>query len=129
MNKLRILSAVALVAAAFNFTACDEEHTHSGPTVTINSPTGMFDSGDTITLSVRFEDDHELHEYAVTVTRVHDGEVVQTFSGHTHDMSFMLVRQFAVTTSENSDFRIDAVANNHDGLEGTATANFHVHPR
>jgi len=118
----------AMTAAAFNFIACENDTTLVGPTITINSPTGMFDSGDTVSLNITIEDKHELHEYTVTVTREHDDKIVETFSGHTHDKSYLLIRQFEVMTSEHSDFRIDAMANNHDGLEGTATAKFHVHP-
>jgi len=128
MNKFKTLAMTALAAATFHLSSCDNDHDHKAPTVTINGPSGMFDSGDTVTLSVTFTDEHELHDYLVTVTREHDNTVVQTFTGHSHDKQYMMVRQFPVMTMEHSDFRIDAQADNHDGLTGTATAKFHVHP-
>lgn len=128
MKKLRILSLAALAAAAFNFTACDDSHTHDGPTATILAPTGMFNSGDSVTLEVLFEAEHELHEYLVTVTREHDDSVVQSFSGHEHVSSYTLLETFVVHTAEHSDFRVDASVTDHDGGSATETASFHVHP-
>jgi len=128
MNTFRIFTIAATVAASLHLTSCDEGHVHKAPTVTITDPLGMFHSGDTVTLSVTFEDDHELHDYLVTVTREHDNTVVQSFSGHTHDKRHVFIRQFPVMTMEHSDFRVDAQADNHDGLVGSATAKFHVHP-
>jgi len=128
MKKLSILTMVAFAAAAFNLASCDEEHTHGGPSITINGPTGMLESGDTAHLSVTFTDDHELHEYLVQVVRELDDSTVQTFSGHSHEQTFTLEESFVVTTTDHSDFIINASVSNHDGESGTATATFHVHP-
>jgi len=128
MKKLSILTMAAFAATAFNLTSCDEEHTHDGPTITINDPTGMHHSGDTVLLSVTFTDDHELHEYLVQVVRELDDSTVQTFSGHTHEQTYTLEESFVVTTTDHSDFIINASASNHDGKSGTSTATFHVHP-
>jgi uncharacterized lipoprotein YajG len=128
MKILRTMTIAAIAAVSLHLTSCDDDHAHKAPTVTITAPSGMFHSGDTVTLSVTFEDEHELHDYLVTVTREHDNTVVQSFSGHTHDKRHVFIRQFQVMTMEHSDFRVDAQANNHDGLVGSATAKFHVHP-
>lgn len=118
----------ALAAAALNFTACDDEDTHGGVTVTINGPSGTFDSGDTVHLSVTFEDEHELHDYLVNVIRHLDDSTVQSFSGHSHEQSFTLEESFVVIAPDHSDFTINASANNHDGESGSASATFHAHP-
>lgn len=128
MKKLSILTMAAFTVATFHLTSCDEEHSHDGPTITINGPTGMHESGDTVLLSVTFSDDHELHEYLVQVVRELDDSTVQTFSGHSHEQTFMLEESFVVMTTDHSDFIINASANNHDGESGTVTATFHVHP-
>ena len=125
-----LLFASLALFATMSFMACEEDdHTHAtGPTASITRPTGEFENGDTVHLEVTFADDHELHEWLVTVTRQLDDSLVQSFSGHTHETSYTLSQHFQVHTfGEHSDFTVIATVSNHDGETGSDTASFHVH--
>lgn len=128
-KSISILTVAALIGGGFS--ACNTTDENVAPTVTIMAPSAANNphmSGQNMHIHVDFEDDTELHEVMLSVTRLHDGTEVYHQHGHPDAKTATWEIDTVLTTMMHSDFTFTATATDHDEETTTTTETIHMHP-
>ncbi len=88
MQEIKLSGIGILLCAAMFFVACDKD-THEddiAPLITLFSPDegAVFNSGDSIMVSFRIEENDELHRWDMELRRAADGVVLVSEGNHQH---------------------------------------------
>jgi hypothetical protein len=102
----------------------------SEPTAHIHTPMdgGTYQAGDTIPIQIHFEDADELHEFSVKVRNQTTN--IEEFSrdGHSHNNFYEANTFVILSPTTTTNFELEAMVSNHNGLMTTETISFAVVP-
>ncbi len=126
-NIILVFTVLALFSGIF--IACDEEDIESViASITIDADSTTFISGDTVCISISAEDNEELHTIVLSIYSDKLDSIVEEYSYHSHSTTYSKTIKWKAVTHDHSDFVLTLTATDHNGNEGIAKENIHVHP-